>query len=298
MFADLHLHTRYSDGTYTPRELVEQAVRQNLVAIALTDHDTVEGCAETATACREAGIEFFPATELTAELDGHELHLLAYGIDPLDPPLLAAMRQFQTARQDRIREMVRRLNQLGIPLNSREVLNLAGCHSPGRPHVARALVGARVCSSPDEAFERFLKRGRPAWASKFKIAAPDAIALIHAAGGLAVMAHPGLNRIDSLLPDLAAAQLDGLECFHSKHSPASAQHYLDLAKKLGLLATGGSDCHGLAKGTPLIGSVRLPYAYVERLKDRFSERARAAHQQRLPARSPAPCPSDPEPHAA
>jgi predicted metal-dependent phosphoesterase TrpH len=275
--ADLHLHTNFSDGTFSPAELVAAAVKQTLSAIALTDHDTVGGCAATGEACSAAGIEFVPASELTAEVEGEELHLLGYYLDTTEPRLLAAMARFQEVRQGRIREMVARLNGLGIPLETEAVFRLANCRSPGRPHVARALVAGGFCRNLDEAFERFLKRNRPAWVPKFKISAADAIELIHGAGGVAVMAHPGLNRIDEHIPGLVEAGLEGLECFHTKHPPSTAAHYVEMAGRLGLLVTGGSDCHGLSKGKPLIGTVRLPYEHVQRLRERaMAGRAPAA----------------------
>jgi predicted metal-dependent phosphoesterase TrpH len=266
MFADLHLHTRYSDGTYTPVELAAQAKLHGLAAIALTDHDTVEGCVPMAAACAQGGLEFIPGSELTAEINGHELHLIGYLIDPQHPRLLRETAQFQTVRQERIREIVARLNRLGVSMPAEAVFALADCRAPGRPHVARALIEAGVCATVDEAFERFLKKNRPGWVPKFKVSTASAIDLIHEAGGLAVMAHPGLNRQDDSIPELVAQGLDGLECFHSAHSPAACAHYKALAEQHGLLITGGSDCHGLNKGKPLIGSVKLPYVYVQQLK--------------------------------
>jgi predicted metal-dependent phosphoesterase TrpH len=276
MFADLHLHTQFSDGTYSPEELVAQAKSHALAAVALTDHDTVEGCTRTAVACDAAGIEFVPGTELTAEQDGNELHILGYFIDTQNPRLLTEIAQFQTVRQNRVREMVARLNQINVPLEAEAVFTLANCRAPGRPHVARALVQAGLCASLDEAFERFLKKSRPAWVPKHKMSAAEAIALIHHACGVAVMAHPGLNRTDQVIPGMVEAGLDGIECFHTKHSPSTSAHYLEIAKRFQLLITGGSDCHGLSKGKPLIGTVKVPYEYVERLKERASERKAAA----------------------
>jgi predicted metal-dependent phosphoesterase TrpH len=133
----------------------------------------------------------------------------------------------------------------------------------------------------DEAFDRFLKKNRPAWVPKFKMLAVDAIQLVHQAGGVAVMAHPGLNRSDETIPALVAAGLDGLECFHSKHSASTARHYLELAAKYDLVVTGGSDCHGMNKGKPLIGSIKLPYEYVQKLKDRGAERRAATGLKNL-----------------
>ncbi len=272
MFADLHLHTIFSDGTYTPEELAGRARQLALAAVAVTDHDTVEGCDRMSAACQQASLEFIPATELTAEFDENELHLLGYFVDTQNPRLLAEMAKFQKVRQNRIHEMVARLNQHNIPLQADAVFAIANCRSPGRPHVGRALVMGGFCANLDEAFERFLKKNRPAWVPKFKISALDAIGLIHQAGGLAVMAHPGLNRTDRIIPELVSAGLDGLECFHTKHTPSTSERYVRLAKEFNLAITGGSDCHGLSKGKPVIGSVKLPYEYVEKLKSKSANR--------------------------
>ncbi len=272
MFADLHLHTNFSDGTFTPEEVARQGKLHNLAAMALTDHDTIEGCARMAAACAVEGIEFITGTELTAELQGNELHLLAYDLDPGNEAFLKEVGRFQSVRQDRIREIVARLNRLNVPLRPEAVFAIANCRSPGRPHVARALVQAGLCSGLNEAFERFLKVNRPAWVPKCKMSCPDAINLIRQAGGVAVMAHPGLNRTDAMIPELVDAGLDGIECFHSKHPDSMTRHYLELADRYQLLVTGGSDCHGLNKGKPLIGSIKLPYEHVEKLKEKAAER--------------------------
>jgi predicted metal-dependent phosphoesterase TrpH len=234
------------------------------------------------TACARERVEFVPGTELTADYNGLELHLLGYYIRTDDPRLLVEIAKFQSVRQERIREMVARLNSLGVGRREEAVFSLANCRSPGRPHVGRALVQEGFCASLDEAFDRFLKKDRPAWVPKFKISALDAIELIHRAGGLAVIAHPGLNQSDNFIPVLAEAGLDGLECFHTKHTPAATEHYLNMANQLGLLITGGSDCHGLSKGRPLIGSLKLPYEYLARLR----EAARGRHAEPLSADRP------------
>lgn len=273
MFADLHLHSIFSDGTFTPEEVVAQGKRLGFAALALTDHDTVEGCERMAAACAAGRIEFIAGSELTAEFGEHELHLLGYFLDPKHPRLLSAMAKFQEVRQQRIRDMVARLNELGLPLETEQVFTLANCRAPGRPHVARALVKAGLCASLDEAFERFLKRHRPAWVPKMKISALDAIELIHAAGGLAVMAHPGLNKCDEVIPALVKAGLDGIECYHTKHTTNTAAHYLNFTRQYGLLVTGGSDCHGLSKGKPLIGGIKLPIHYVHKMQKAHEKRA-------------------------
>ena len=274
MFADLHIHSLFSDGTFTPEEIVAHGKRHGFAVLALTDHDTVEGCERMAAACAAERIEFIPGSELTAEFGEHELHILGYFLDTKHPRLLSEMTKFQEVRQNRIREMVARLNELNIPLKVDDVFALANCRAPGRPHVARAMVKAGLCGTLDEAFERFLKKHRPAWVPKHKISALDAIALIHEAGGLAVMAHPGLNRCDEVIPDLVKAGLDGIECYHTKHSNNLAAHYLNITKQYGLLVTGGSDCHGMSKGKPLIGGIKLPIHYVHKMQKAREQRAK------------------------
>jgi len=264
-FADLHLHTLFSDGTFTPEELVLHAQKSGLSCIALTDHDTVEGCERAAAACAKAGMVFISGAELTAEHHDTEVHIIGYFLDTANRHLLERIGQFQTVRQNRIREMVAALNKLGVPLQAEAVFALANCKSPGRPHVARALVKEKLIGNLDEAFERYLKKGRPAWVPKTKMSALEGIELIHQAGGLAVMAHPGLNRTDDIIPDLVAVGLDGIECFHTKHSTVMSERYLEIAEKYNLLVTGGSDCHGFSKNKPLIGTVRVPFMYVEKL---------------------------------
>lgn len=272
MFADLHLHTNFSDGTYTPEELAQRGHEEGLHVMALTDHDTIDGCERMGKACEKHGIRFIPACEITAEVDGCEIHMLGYQLNTKHARFLKELSHFQAIRQNRVKEIVHRLNKLGIPLSEQRVLQIANCDAPGRPHIGRALVEDGHCKSLDEAFKKYLKANKPAWVPRIKIAAEDAIALIHEAGGVAVMAHPGLNRIDQVIPQLVEAGMDGIECFHSRHSTPIAEHYLEIADRYKLVATGGSDCHGMNKGKPLIGSVKLPLLHVEQLLERVVKR--------------------------
>jgi predicted metal-dependent phosphoesterase TrpH len=272
MFADLHLHTLFSDGTYTPAGLVDAAVAAGLSEIALTDHDTVDGWEEVSAHAEQAGLAFVPGTELTAELNGRELHILGYYVDSAHPELAGELRSAQEIRCRRVREMVARLNELDIAISVDAVLEAARCRAPGRPHVARALVAAGFCTSLDEAFERYLKKDRPGWVPKSKMSVAKALRLIHAAGGVAVIAHPGLNHDDRLVGRLARMGFDGIECRHPKHSPAATARYEEMARELGLIATGGSDCHGTTKNRPTIGTVRIPRSWVDALRQRVAER--------------------------
>lgn len=265
-FVDLHVHSSFSDGTYGPERIAELGKQLGLRALALTDHDTVDGCELLANACAKLELEFVPATELTTNYNDIEVHILGYFIDTGNGALRAALTAAQTARKNRVGQMVQKLNRLGLRLAAESIYGLGQCSSLGRPHVARALVQAGLCASYDDAFERYLGKNKPAWVPNHKMPACEAIALIHAAGGVAVVAHPGLNGADSTIPSLIKAGLDGIECYHTKHNPAQTTRYLRLAACHGLLVTGGSDCHGDIKGKPLIGTVKVAYTLVEQLK--------------------------------
>ena len=268
VYADLHLHSHFSDGTFTPEEICQEAVKHGLSTVALTDHDTLEGWPRMARACELGGLEFVPGTELTAEHNGTEVHILGYWINGNSPALASRLAGFQAVRVNRIRDMVHRLNERGVPLTAEAVFKIANCRAPGRPHVARALVQEGFCKDFDDAFDRYLKKGRPAWVPKTRMDSEEAINLIHDAGGVAVLAHPGLYKKDEMIPEIAAEGIDGIECWHTKHPPDSAQRYEGLASTLGLAATGGSDCHGMSKGQPLIGRVKVPYQKVVSLKEK------------------------------
>jgi predicted metal-dependent phosphoesterase TrpH len=274
-YADLQLHTIYSDGTYTPEQLARQAREIGLACIALTDHDSIDGVTETARLCAAEGIEFVPGVELTAYVgadpsaaDTREVHILGYFIDCANQEFLDNLDVFKQAREARVDAMLAKLNKLGIGLKRSDIAAVADPRGAlGRLHVARALQQADFVNSPDDAFARYLAKGRPAWAPKFRLSVRDAAALVHRAGGVAIFAHPGTARMDERIPELLKEGLDGIEVWHSKHTPEQSRRYKSLAEQIGCLLTGGSDCHGLAKDKILIGTVKLPYEYVERLKE-------------------------------
>ena len=225
------------------------------------------------TACEKEGLEFIPGAELTAEVTGQEVHILGYWMDLSSKRLRSELQRFQGVRQRRVREMVTQLNGSGVGISESLVMSLAQCEAPGRLHVARALVQQGFARDHDQAFDKFLKRGRPGFVPKARMNAQDAVGLIREAGGVAVLAHPGLYRNDSLIGKLKDAGIDGLECWHTRHSPEASENYSRKAADLDLVATGGSDCHGMAKGQPLIGRVKLPYPQVEALRARRSSKA-------------------------
>ena len=266
-FADLHLHTRYSDGNWAPAELVCEAQRLGFAAIAITDHDTLDAIPE---ALDGAGIEVLPGVEITCRVDTNEVHLLGYlpGDSWKSTDLHAVLDHSRRVREKRIGEIVARLNEIGVPLTAPEVFACSECGTIGRPHVAMALQKAGVVTSNEEAFERFLKRGKPAYVERYRMTAAEAIGHVKRAGGVAVLAHPGLNRVDKRIAEMAEQGMDGLEIWHSRQSPAQTEHYRKMAEHLDLIVTGGSDCHGTVRGKALLGTVKVPYECVEAIKRR------------------------------
>jgi len=263
--ADLHLHSAYSDGTFAPEEIVAQSATRGVNPIALTDHDTVAGLPEALQAGAERNVEVIPGVELSAHAGHDERHILGYFVRWQDPTFRALLHRLESERRDRLHEILRRLHRLGISLLLSEVLAIAGHGTVGRLHVARALVGRGVVRDLDEAFTRFLAAGRPAYVERTGLTVPEAIAAIRSADGLAALAHPGTAGLDRL-PLLVEAGLQGIEVFHPSHTTEDIVTLTRAATRYDLVITGGSDCHGHAKGEVRLGQVRLPLMYVERLR--------------------------------
>lgn len=276
-FADLHLHTRYSDGTFTPHELVQQAAQRGFAAVAVTDHDTLDAVPETLAAGQEFGIEIIPGVEMTTRVGTEELHILGYlfGASWRDANLGAVLDHARRIRQQRVEQFVDKLNALGVALTVDDVYACSDCGTIGRPHVAMALQKRGVVASVDEAFARFLKRGKPGYVERYRMEAAEAIGHIRRAGGVAVIAHPGLNNLDKRLREMVDQGLGGIEVWHTRHTPGQIRHYLEMAEQLGVCATGGSDCHGPVRDGVLLGTIKLPYERVDALRQRAGQRSPA-----------------------
>jgi 3',5'-nucleoside bisphosphate phosphatase len=265
--ADLHSHSTASDGTCPPGEVMRQARAAGLGVIALTDHDTVAGH-PAARAALPPGLTLVPGMELSCRLDGHSVHLLGYLFDPADPDLAEECARIRDSRLQRAREMVERLAELGVPVTWEQVSAIAGGGVVGRPHVARAMVEAGVIDTPDQAFgPDWIGDGGRAHVARYALDPARAIALIRAAGGVAVLAHPrarGWMVPDEVIAGLAAAGLSGVEVWHPDQDRDQRRHLQDLAARLGLVASGGSDDHGELTGYR-IGSDTISADACERL---------------------------------
>ena len=290
--ADLHLHTRYSDGTFTPRELVQQAANSGFAAIAVTDHDTLDAIPEALEAGKEFGVEVIPGVEITSRVETQELHMLGYlfGESWRDANLRAVLDHATRVRRQRIEQFVDKLNGLGVALTVQDVYACSDCGTVGRPHVAMALQKRGFVASVDEAFTRFLKRGKPAYVERYRMDAAETIGHVKRAGGVAVMAHPGLNSLDKRLREMVDQGLGGIEVWHTRHTAGQIKHYLEMAETLGVCATGGSDCHGPVRDGVLLGKIKLPYERVEALRQRSKGIVGAVPRDRPfgQARGPAP----------
>ena len=286
---DLHTHSSVSDGVLSPAELVSRAHRSGVALLALTDHDDIAGIAEASSRAEELGLELLPGIELSvSEEDGpRQMHILGLGIDPRTPLLLERVAVFRSRRRERARRIVERLNEMGVSIRFERVLEIGGEGSLGRPHVARALVEAGICSSSDEAFTRFLRRGRSAYVPSDRLDAGSAISLIHTAGGVASLAHPprslGVNAaggLEAFVGRLVLLGLDALEVHHPSHKPREEKRLRRLVRTHGLVATGGSDFHGDERPQVEPGrgrsGLRLGHPFYAAVRDRLDERRQDA----------------------
>ena len=254
MNADLHVHTRFSDGEHSPREVVEMAAREGLGAISVTDHDTLAGVEEAIEAGKGLGVEVVPGVEITFYHGQAEMHMLGYFVDLSTDPLTE---RFRARRRERFVEMMEKLRRVGVELPVEELVRASG-NSPGRAHLARALVEDGHARTVERAFQKYLSQGRPGYAEKIKLSPEEAVELVGEMKGVAALAHPGLTPHDEVIPRLRELGMAASEVRYARHSPHNVAHYSSIARKHGLVETGGSDFHGLR-----LKNVRLGEATVE-----------------------------------
>ncbi len=265
-YADLHAHTAESDGTYTPVQLVREAVARGLSAVAIVDHDSVGAVACALEEAKETNCEVIPGIELTAQQDNQEIHILGYFLDYQQAALLDELKLVRQNRVERVYKIIENLKESGIELNAQTVFDISGRGTVGRLHIARALVKDGWVSSASEAFRKYIGDRSPAYVLGFRFSPAEAIKLIRDAGGVAVLAHPYILENDGLIAEFARCGLQGLEVYYPEHSQSLVNFYLDLAKKLDLLVTGGSDFHGSAKPNIKLGAIKVPLELVEKLR--------------------------------
>jgi hypothetical protein len=274
---DLHLHTTCSDGRLTPAQLVELLAGRGLQVVAITDHDSTEGLAPALEAAKRfPHLSIIPGIELSTDIPGNEVHVLGYFIRYSDAGFQETLREFRDGRVDRAREMVSKLAALGVSVEWERVLELANGGSVGRPHVAQAMVEKGYITYPQEAFTQYIGRNGPAYAERSKLTPAEAVSLIRSVGGLPVLAHPReVDNVESLLPELKAAGLVGMEVYYGTYTPSEVQALAALAAREALIPCGGSDYHAL--GTPgeaQPGTVGPPLESAERLYTLVGEKAK------------------------
>jgi len=271
-FVDLHMHSTASDGALPPGEVVAAAHRAGLGAIALTDHDTVDGLNEARRAGDALGVRVVPGIELSAIDDGDERHVLGLHLSHPEH-LAAALAELRETRRERAKTTVALLNSLGVPVTLEAVYVEAGDGAVGRPHIARALVAGGWARDFRDAFDRWLGNGKPACVEKRTVTFAEATRLIHESGGLAIYAHPGGSASRAELAALAALGLDGVEVRHPSHTADEMARLAAFADELGLVPSGGSDWHGATEGYRSLGSMQVSARWLEQQDERVRQRA-------------------------
>ena len=280
MRIDLHIHSTASDGTLTPAEIILQASELNLGAIAITDHDSIDGSREALLVGVPPRLGFLTGVEISASPPPSyhrkgSFHILGYRIDVSDPDLNQALGKLQHARKNRNPGILAKLKQLGINISMDELLEEAGDGQVGRPHIAKLMISKGAVETMEDAFDHYLGNGKAAYVDKYRIDCADAIKRIQTAGGIAVLAHPGLLELDSdkyleeILTELKDMGLSGIEVYYPEHSPQQTSRFIELAKRFEMLMTGGSDFHGAIQPAIKMGSGRgdlaVPYRLYEKL---------------------------------
>jgi predicted metal-dependent phosphoesterase TrpH len=269
-FADLHTHTHHSDGTRSPKEVVDVARAHNIDILSISDHDNLAAYFEIRKYADERGVTLVPGIELSCAYEGVDVHVLAYAFDPTDERIDERLRGFRETRQRRGHLMVERLRSLGYAISIERVEQLAAGGALGRPHVARALVEAHYVASVSEAFDKLLGTGKPGYVEKERFRIGEAISLIRSAGGVTSIAHPTLYpNHERLVPQLLDAGVDAVEVMHPDVDDLNRERYTNLARFRGKFATGGSDDHGTVKTTETLGTVRVPETMIQAVLERL-----------------------------
>jgi len=272
LYVDLHIHSTFSDGNFTPEEIVNHAKNAGLAAISITDHDNTDGTPSAITAGKELGVEVVPGVELSVEpesLQDEEIHILGYYVDWKDESFQEKLRHFRKARRERAHHILEKLAHLGIKIDSQQLFEVAGKGSVGRMHVAKVLKDEGFVNYLQEAFDLYLAYGKPAYVPKLRLSSPEAITLISRIGGISVIAHPiygGNSR--EIIQKLKSLGLDGIEVYYPNHSSEDVRKFQSWAKEFGLLTTGGSDCHGatINEEVPMVNS-EVPYDILEQVRE-------------------------------
>lgn len=274
-YIDLHVHSNYSDGTFSPKELIEYALKKELYAIALTDHDTVMGIKEAKEACEGKNIKLIPGVELSTEYNGKDIHMLGLFIDYTNKEMLDSLEHFNTLRQNRNIKMCELLFNEGIDISMSKLDDAFKGAVLTRAHFARYMLDNGYVKSMDEAFEKYLKEGCPCYVPKVKISPYQAINLIKQANGIPIIAHPMLyhfsyEALEELICNFKEAGLEGIEAIYTLHSPAEEEYLISLAKKYNLFISGGSDFHGKNKPRTDLGTghgnLLVPASLLEQFK--------------------------------
>jgi len=268
MKIDLHLHSTASDGRFSPQELVSMAASSGLEAIAITDHDSVEGVAPALLAAQEfPSLKVIPGVEVSTDVPHGEVHILGYFIDYGDPELISTLEGLRSSRRLRAQRMIAKLANLGIHIEWERVQEIAGDGSIGRPHIAQAILERGYVSSPKEAFVKYISREGPAYVERKKMTPEQAVELVVKTGGLPVLAHPAdIDRLEELIPRLQKVGLVGIEAYYNGYQSKLVKYLASLARKYGLIASGGSDYHGLeGVSETTLGGVVVPFECLKQL---------------------------------
>lgn len=262
---DLHLHTINSDGLWSVEKLVRKIANLGLRAFSITDHDSVDAYPEAFELGEELGLEVISGCEFSSEIDGADVHILAYFMDINNRDLTEKLLEIKDIRYKRAKKIVENLNKQGIDLQFQTVLDIAKGGAIGRPHIANALMQEELTYSFKEAFDKFIGYKSPAYVEKLKITPKEVFDLVLNAGGIPILAHPGVTKVDERIKGFIRDGLKGLELYHSDHNAARKRYYRDYCRKNDIIYTGGSDFHGHAQSRVQIGIPRVPYSVVEKL---------------------------------